>query len=134
MSLRVRLRSSHGGFMAKYVSGTRGGMRALTIFIVGMTLTAYNGEARAAAHHGKPKASKHQMGGAELLRHWSGIAIDASGLDHTPNGTGVPTHTFGEQFGPTRASRAMAIVHIAMFDSIDAVMGGYQSYTGIPAA
>lgn len=72
-----------------------------------------------------------QLNGAELVRRWNGIAIDASGLDHTPNGPGVPVHTFGEQFGPTRASRAMAIVHIAMFDSIDAIVGGYQSYTEI---
>jgi hypothetical protein len=79
-------------------------------------------------------AGAHQLSGADLVRRWNGIAIDASGLDHTPNGPGVPVHTFGEQFGPTRASRAMAIVHIAMFDSMNAVMGGYQSYTGIPAA
>ena len=72
-----------------------------------------------------------QLNGAEIGRRWNGIAIDASGLDHTPNGPGVPVHTFGEQFGPTRASRAMAIVHIAMFDSMNAVMGEHQSYTGI---
>jgi hypothetical protein len=68
------------------------------------------------------------------VRRWNRIAIDASGLDHTPNGNGVPVHTFGEQYGPTRASRAMAIVHIAMFDSINAIMGGYHSYTRIPPA
>src|ERR1700722_2732293 len=113
-------------------TGRQVSLRALAIFILAMTLMAYNGDARASAH--KAKASAHQASGAELLRHWSGIAIDASGLDHTPNGPGVPVHTFGEQFGPTRSSRAMAIVHIAMFDSIDAIMGGYQSYTGIPAA
>jgi len=68
------------------------------------------------------------------VRRWNGIALDAAGLDHTPNGSGVPAHSFGEQYGPTRASRAMAIVHIAMFDSINAFMGGYHSYTGIPPA
>ena len=41
---------------------------------------------------------------------------------------------FGEQLGPGRASRAMAIVHIAMFDALDAVVGGYTSYTGTQAA
>src|SRR4029077_5279208 len=79
-------------------------------------------------------AGAHRLTGAGLVRRWNGIAIDASGLDHTPNGPGVPVHTFGEQFGPTRSSRAMAIVHIAMFDSIDAIMGGYQNYTGIAPA
>lgn len=64
---------------------------------------------------------------------WNKIAIDASGLDHTPLKAGE-VRTFGHQLGPTRASRAMAIVHIAMFDAIIAINGGYQSYTGLPAA
>src|SRR5437899_12676599 len=33
-----------------------------------------------------------------------------------------------------RAGRAMALVHIAMFDALDAVVGGYTSYTGTQAA
>lgn len=64
---------------------------------------------------------------------WNQIAIDASGLDHTPLKAGE-THTFGHQLGPTRSSRAMAIVHIAMFDAILAINGGYQSYTGLAPA
>src|SRR5439155_16951159 len=32
------------------------------------------------------------------------------------------------------ASRAMAIVHIAMFDAVNAIKGGYQSYTGVAPA
>ena len=36
--------------------------------------------------------------------------------------------------GPARASRAMAIVHIAVFDAVNAISGHYRSYTGIPAA
>jgi len=95
-------------------------------FVFVLAMTGYGGEARA--------SSAHNLSGAELVRRWNGIALDASGLDHTPNGSGVPVHTFGEQYGPTRASRAMAIVHIAMFDSINAFMGGYHSYTGIPPA
>ena len=94
----------------------------LAILILFLALPSY---ASAGAHHAS---------GADRVRRWNGIAIDASGLDHTPNGPGVPVHTFGEQFGPTRASRAMAMVHIAMFDSMNAVMGRYQGYTGIPAA
>ncbi len=64
---------------------------------------------------------------------WNQIAIDASGLDHTAVQPGE-NRTFGHQLGPTRASRAMAIVHIAMFDALIAVEGGYESYTGIGAA
>jgi hypothetical protein len=70
--------------------------------------------------------------GLDALHRWNQIAIDASGLDHTPVALGE-TRTFGEQLGPARASRAMAIVHIAMFDALNAVLGGYQSYTGITA-
>src|SRR5881409_1811857 len=75
----------------------------------------------------------HGIGAANRIRHWNEIAINASGLDHTPVAPGQ-NRVFGEQFGPTRASRAMAIVHIAIFDALDAVVGGYTSYTGTQAA
>src|ERR1700688_743049 len=68
----------------------------------------------------------------DSIHRWNTIAINASGLDHTPVAPGE-LRTFGEQLGPGRSSRAMAIVHIAIFDSVNAVLGGYQSYTGIPA-
>ena len=66
----------------------------------------------------------------DTLRFWNEVAVNASGLDHTPLAAGE-TRVFGEQLGPGRASRAMAIVHIAMFDAANAVLGGYRSYTGI---
>src|SRR5713226_5761381 len=66
----------------------------------------------------------------DSIHRWNTIAINASGLDHTPVAPGE-LRTFGEQLGPTRASRAMAIVHIAIFDSVNAILGGYRSYTGI---
>jgi hypothetical protein len=70
--------------------------------------------------------------GLDSLQRWNVIAINASGLDHTPVGPGE-NRVFGEQLGPGRSSRAMAIVHIAMFDALDAVVGGYTSYTGTHA-
>src|SRR5438876_12341701 len=66
----------------------------------------------------------------DSIHRWNTIAINASGLDHTPVAPGE-IRTFGEQLGPTRASRALAIVHIAIFDSVNAVLGGYQSYSGL---
>src|SRR5256714_13858509 len=66
----------------------------------------------------------------DSIHRWNAIAINASGLDHTPLAPGE-IRTFGEELGPGRASRAMAIVHIAIFDSVNAVLGGYQSYSGI---
>ena len=104
--------------------GRRLHLAALAILVLGLALPAY---ATASASHAS---------GASLVRRWNGIAIDASGLDHTPVAPGEH-RVFGEQLGPARASRAMAIVHIAMFDSINAIVGGYRSYTGIypaPAA
>ena len=50
---------------------------------------------------------------AAILR-WNSISIDASGLDHTPVAPGE-NRVFGEQVGPCRAARAVAIVHIAIF-------------------
>jgi hypothetical protein len=70
---------------------------------------------------------------ADTLRYWNQVAVDASGLDHTPPAAGED-RGFGEQLGPGRSGRAMAIVHIAMFDAVNAIVGGYQSYTGIPRA
>jgi hypothetical protein len=45
----------------------------------------------------------------DILHRWNEIAINATGLDHSAG--------YGQQFGPGRASRAMAIVHVAIFDS-----------------
>ena len=41
--------------------------------------------------------------------HWNEVAINASGLDHTPVAAGE-NRVFGEQVGPGRSARAMAIV------------------------
>ena len=80
--------------------------------------------------HGSPGSHSREL---EIVRRWNRIAIDASGLDHTPVAPGE-ARVFGEQLGPGRASRAMAIVHIAMFDAVNAIEGGYQGYTGIEDA
>ncbi|HEY2953548.1 MAG TPA: vanadium-dependent haloperoxidase [Verrucomicrobiae bacterium] len=70
--------------------------------------------------------------GLDAVRRWNEISINASGLDHTPVAPG-DNRVFGEQLGPCRASRAMAIVHIAMFDAITSVLGDFESYTGLEA-
>jgi hypothetical protein len=77
--------------------------------------------------------ASHDLTPLGMVRHWNEMSIDASGLDHTPAAKGE-TRVFGEQLGPARASRAMAIVHIAMFDAVNAISGRYRSYTGLPAA
>src|SRR4051794_11683166 len=80
---------------------------------------------------GKVDISRIRKLGSGVER-WNAIAIDASGLDHTPVAPGE-NRVFGEQLGPTRASRAMAIVHVAMFEALNALGGQYVSYVGLPA-
>jgi hypothetical protein len=77
------------------------------------------------------RSGGHGDARTQWLLHWNAIAVDASGLDHTPVADGDP-RVFGEQLGPTRASRAMAIVHVAVFEAVNAIHGGYRSYVGIP--
>ena len=75
-------------------------------------------------HHPPPPVS------ADSLHRWNLIAINASGLDHTPVAPGED-RIFGQQIGPGRSARAMAIVHIAMADAVSAIRGGFRSYTGV---
>jgi hypothetical protein len=82
---------------------------------------------------GSHQAPRLEHRGLDSVRRWNAIAIDASGLDHTPVASGE-TRIFGEQLGPARSSRAMAMVHIAIFDAVIAITGGYRSYTGIAPA
>jgi hypothetical protein len=77
------------------------------------------------ARHGR----RHWATGHMVLR-WNDVAIDTSGIDHTPVAAGE-TRVFGEQLGPGRSARAMAIVHIAIFDAVNAIAGGHESYTGL---
>jgi hypothetical protein len=54
-----------------------------------------------------------------FIQSCNAFTIDASGWDHA---------NAKEQLGPCRAARAMAIVHIAMFEVYIAIKGGYDSY------
>lgn len=65
----------------------------------------------------------------DAVHRWNLIAINATGLDHTPVEPG-DVRVFGEQLGPCRASRAMAIVHMAIFDCLNAVAGDHHGFTG----
>jgi hypothetical protein len=69
----------------------------------------------------------------DAVRRWNEILLAANALDHTPVGPGE-NRVFGEQAGPHRTSRAFAIVHIAIFDAVNAIAGGHKSYTGLPPA
>lgn len=67
----------------------------------------------------------------ETILRWNQIAVDTSGLDHTPVGQDE-SREFGHQLGPGRSARAMAIVHIAIFDVVNALSGSpYEPYTDV---
>jgi hypothetical protein len=63
---------------------------------------------------------------------WNSAALAANAVDHTP---GIPAGVVtADQLGPARSSRAFAIVHIAIFDAINAIRRRYRSYTGLGPA
>jgi hypothetical protein len=65
---------------------------------------------------------------SDAVLRWNAVANQASAIDH---GLNYPS----QQFGPTRLSRAMAIVQIAVYDAVCAIDGTYQSYLpGLTAA
>jgi PAP2 superfamily protein len=83
--------------------------------------------ARPRADQASKRAAHQANAPTTWVLHWNENAINASGLDHTPVALGE-NRIFGEQFGPNRASRAMAIVHIAIFEAVNAIDGNYKSY------
>ena len=65
----------------------------------------------------------------DSILYWNQIALDATKADFTTIDASVnPTP---EQGGPTRTSRALAIIHIAMYDAYTGIKGGpkYLSYS-----
>ena len=71
-----------------------------------------------------PKASPELL----VLLAWNHVALDMTSLDHTTVGA-MAEPTFGEQWGPARSSRAMSMVHLAMFEAANAVDQRYHSYS-----
>ena len=65
----------------------------------------------------------------DALEKFSIYATDVSGADHTPLARGEIDRGYGAHLGPLRSARAMAIVHIAMCDSILMALGGATTYT-----
>ena len=79
------------------------------------------------ANHQPPRAPSNSF---DRLFMWNEVALDTTAIDHTPLQPGE-LRVFGEQFGPTRASRAMAIANIAMFEAENAVTQRYSSLAGV---
>lgn len=61
------------------------------------------------------------------IEFWHKVALDSVALDHTPlDSGGVPF----EQGGPTRTSRALAMVQIAVFEAVNSIDREFESFTG----
>ena len=61
------------------------------------------------------------MMSVDSILYWNDIALQTVNVDHS-------SAAFKEQFGPTRASRALAIVSVAMYDAINSIEGQYEPY------
>lgn len=72
-------------------------------------------------------ASERAASADDPVLRWNAVALDASRLDHTPVAPGE-TRTFGEQLGPTRASRALAMIHVAMADAVAMIDGSFATF------
>ena len=108
-------------------------MKKLSLFVIlGLAVSACAGEPEGSLNRAfgplfksTPPAAKFKSGpnkGLDTLHRWNQIATDATGYDHA---------NAREQLGPGRSARALAIVHIAIFDVVNAAIGGYESYTGV---
>ena len=67
--------------------------------------------------------------GIAYLLLWNHVALDATALDHSTS-----SGSFGEQFGPTRTSRALAIVHLVMFETVNTITRNRPSYLSLQQA
>jgi hypothetical protein len=65
----------------------------------------------------------------DRVEYWHIIAIDSVALDHTPD-PDIDDYS-PSQGGPTRTSRALAMVQIAVFDALNSINQDYQPYTEI---
>ena len=87
----LRVRRSESGRM----------LRAFVALALALTLAGCGGDGGG--------GSNGSEAAVNWVRHWNEVAIEASGLDHTPVQPGE-NRVFGENIGPGRSSRAIAIV------------------------
>jgi PAP2 superfamily len=71
----------------------------------------------------------------QLVLHWNEALLEANARDHTPGQRPDGLNKAVETRGPTRTSRAFAIVHLAMRDAAVATTpSGADTYTGVSYA
>ncbi len=66
---------------------------------------------------------------------WNEVAMQATALDHTnpDQGDGDPTPPpyYGEQIGPPRTARVLAMMHLAVFEAVNTLSYKYRSYKNV---
>ncbi|UFX46496.1 MULTISPECIES: vanadium-dependent haloperoxidase [Bradyrhizobium] len=68
------------------------------------------------------------------LLQWNAFALDLTAQDHTTLATSSGVDPlYAEQFGPHRSSRALAIIHLAVFEAVNTIYRRAQSYKGVQA-
>jgi hypothetical protein len=105
------------------IRGT-GGFLAMT------ALAACNVE-NGAAEQDEPVAaaeSELNVSAAKTVLAWHERALEANAVDHTPPAPGE-TRVAGEQGGPPRSTRALAIVQIAVSDAVQSISGKYETFS-----
>jgi hypothetical protein len=91
-------------------------MKSILQYIFKLSLTVILVAGFSACGNGGNPNDENPLIRTNMVGHWSHVAVNASGYDHSAQGA-------KENLGPTRASRAEAIVHIAMFDAANAAAG-----------
>jgi membrane-associated phospholipid phosphatase len=87
-------------------------------------------ESKLAVHFSNHKPPSMPTNTYDRLMMWNEVALDTTAIDHTPVSQGE-NRVFGEQFGPHRTSRALAIVQIGVFEAVNAYYQTYKSYAGV---
>ncbi|MBO9707515.1 MAG: phosphatase PAP2 family protein [Caulobacter sp.] len=75
------------------------------------------------------------------LAQWNAFALDLTAQDHTtikplkpdPAKADDSDPSYAEQLGPHRSSRALAIMHLAMFEAVNTIYRRYKSYRDVQA-
>ena len=62
----------------------------------------------------------------DVILEWNSVALEANALDHT--GPDVPGDQLTDTQGPPASARALAMVHVAMFDAYNSVRPKYTPY------
>src|SRR5262245_57645245 len=76
---------------------------------------------RRAAHLTVEQLEARCLLSVDPILEWNAVALEANRISYSGN-------VVNDQVGPTRSSRALAIVHVAMFDAWNSINQKFTSY------